>query len=264
MPRIAVYVGYWQESAVNLKINYGFLSGDFRLHSHDDWEIHAIISGSGLFLQQGQSVPLQRGVVVFSPPSQSHALQVEDTISFFHIRLTPEEEDMDRISTLVRSQAGTGSVQLSEFQMEGLVQMRRKQDAGTPGLMLSLGLQFRSWLYEIGWTDTAPQWSDSLQNSVQYMQSHLDQKLDLDTLAAIAHMDRYHYCRRFREKKGVPPLAWFSAAKIEAACFLLSSRDLTLAEISQRFAFSDVFHFSKVFKAYVGVPPGQYRRSLVT
>ncbi len=249
---------------MDLAINYGFLSGDFGLHSHADWEIHAIISGSGLFLQQDQKIPLQRGVVVFSMPKQAHALRIEDSISFFHIRLTPEEADLDRISTLARSQVSTGSVQLSEFQLEGLMQMRRKQDVGTPSLVLSLGLQFRSWLYEIGWPDATPQWTDSIQDSVHYMQSHLDQKLDLDTLAAIAHMDRYHYCRRFREKKGVPPLAWFAAAKIEAACFLLSSRDLTLAEISQRFAFSDEFHFSKVFKAYVGIPPGQYRRSLAT
>jgi AraC-like DNA-binding protein len=50
-------------------------------------------------------------------------------------------------------------------------------------------------------------------------------------------------------------------ARLEAARGLLADRDLPLAKVSARLGFSDVATFSRAFKRWTGMPPGQWRLS---
>ena len=47
--------------------------------------------------------------------------------------------------------------------------------------------------------------------------------------------------------------------KMERACEILLMRD-SIKDIAAKLGFSDVHHFSKVFKARIGQPPAQFRR----
>ena len=49
---------------------------------------------------------------------------------------------------------------------------------------------------------------------------------------------------------------------VEEAKKLLSETDLSIADIGQRFAYSEATNFTKFFKGMTGVTPFQYRRSL--
>ncbi len=47
--------------------------------------------------------------------------------------------------------------------------------------------------------------------------------------------------------------------RITRAKTLLLSSDENAGEIAERIGFSDEYHFNKMFKKYVGIPPGRYR-----
>lgn len=48
--------------------------------------------------------------------------------------------------------------------------------------------------------------------------------------------------------------------RFERACQLLGERGLTIAQVAQRLGFSDVANFSRAFRRFAGVSPGQYQQ----
>jgi len=66
--------------------------------------------------------------------------------------------------------------------------------------------------------------------------------------------------RAFRQTTGMPPYRWLRAHRVERAKDLLLTSHLTLAQIAYDCGFADQSHFTRVFAATVGAPPGAWRR----
>jgi AraC-like DNA-binding protein len=91
-----------------------------------------------------------------------------------------------------------------------------------------------------------------------YLEAHLDEDLNLDELAGVAGLDRFALARAFRRAYGVPPYAYLTSRRIAAAKRELAGAE-PLAEVALACGFYDQSHFSRTFKAWTGVTPGQYR-----
>jgi AraC-like DNA-binding protein len=243
-------------------IRYGFLTADFRSHEHLVWEFHVGFGGRAVFVQEGREDVLEEGSLVVSAPGQAHAIRVANSFMFHYIRLDPHPEDVALLAELRSGQKIHGPLKMGKSGLETLVAIRRKLDSDQARSRISAELRFRSWLYELdyeegdGGSETR---GDGIDRALAFMRQNLDRRLGLDELATLAGMDRAYFCRRFHRRMGRPPLAWFQAARIEAASFLLADNQLSLAEVARRFAFCDEFHFSKVFRSHMGMPPGQFR-----
>ncbi|RCL24196.1 AraC family transcriptional regulator [Pseudomonas sp. AFG_SD02_1510_Pfu_092] len=83
-------------------------------------------------------------------------------------------------------------------------------------------------------------------------------QLSLDALARQAGLGRYQLIRAFRAATGFTPHAYLLNARINQGRRLLGEGQ-ALAEVAYRLGFADQSHFQRVFKAHVGVTPGQYR-----
>ena len=83
-------------------------------------------------------------------------------------------------------------------------------------------------------------------------------QLCLEVLAREAGLGRYQLIRAFRTATGLTPHAYVLNARINRGRQLLGE-GLALAEVAYRLGFADQSHFQRVFKAHVGVTPGQYR-----
>ncbi|HEY5852868.1 MAG TPA: AraC family transcriptional regulator [Aldersonia sp.] len=83
--------------------------------------------------------------------------------------------------------------------------------------------------------------------------------LDLDALAASAHMSKYHFVREFAATYGETPGRYLTRRRIERAQDLLRSANLTVSEICMLVGFSSVGSFSSRFRELVGVSPTRYR-----
>ncbi|MFV3291487.1 AraC family transcriptional regulator [Pseudomonas sp. NY11955] len=88
---------------------------------------------------------------------------------------------------------------------------------------------------------------------------HLDPaQLSLEVLAREAGLGRYQLIRAFRAATGLTPHAYLLNARVNRGRRLLGE-GVALAEVAYQLGFADQSHFQRVFKAYVGVTPGQYR-----
>jgi len=94
-----------------------------------------------------------------------------------------------------------------------------------------------------------------------YLETHLDENTSLEDLAAMVHMSPYHLLRVFRKSVGMPPHSYRNHVRLTQAKALLAAGK-SITDISHEVGFPDQSHFTRRFKAMVGVPPGEYARSL--
>jgi AraC family transcriptional regulator len=101
-----------------------------------------------------------------------------------------------------------------------------------------------------------------LHTVIEYIMENLEGRPTLEQMAAVAHLNPYHFARRFKASTGLAPHQYLISRRIERAQHLLRAHDeLSLAEAALRVGFSDQSKFSFHFKRIVGVTPRQFRIS---
>ena len=83
---------------------------------------------------------------------------------------------------------------------------------------------------------------------------------DNEELASACGLGTRQFLRRFGEAVGLSPGQYALERRVARAADSLARGDETLEALAERLGFADRFHFSKVFKARVGVAPAAYRR----
>src|ERR1700684_1485162 len=97
---------------------------------------------------------------------------------------------------------------------------------------------------------------------IDYMVQHLDQPLQVATLAAQAKVSPSHFFALFKRRIGSAPMDYFTRLRMQRACRLLEDTGLSIKEISSKLGYDDQFYFSRVFKSINGVAPSAYRTQL--
>lgn len=101
------------------------------------------------------------------------------------------------------------------------------------------------------------QFSDVL----DYMVAHLGDVVDLETLASVAGISRFHFSRLFSAKTGQSPTRFLRQLRIEKASQdLIDCPQTSIAEIAVNCGFCDQAHLTRIFKLETGMTPAKYRR----
>lgn len=101
--------------------------------------------------------------------------------------------------------------------------------------------------------------AQKVEQSISYMLQHLNQPLQVATLAAAVNVSPSHYCALFKRWTGYPPIDYFIHLRMQHACRLFDSTSLNVKEVAAAMGYDDPFYFSRTFKAVHGVPPSEYR-----
>jgi AraC-like DNA-binding protein len=83
--------------------------------------------------------------------------------------------------------------------------------------------------------------------------------LDIDALAAVAHVSRWHFVRSFRRAFGETPHQYLLTRRMERAAALLRSTDHSVGRICAEVGLSSVASFTSSFKRSYGCTPTAYR-----
>ncbi|MCD7898542.1 MAG: AraC family transcriptional regulator [Bacteroides sp.] len=97
---------------------------------------------------------------------------------------------------------------------------------------------------------------------MDYIDNHLEQPLDLNTIAGVANFSPFHFHRIFTFLMGETPIDYIQRLRIEKAATKLREKDLnTITEIAYSCGFGSISLFSRTFKKYFGQTPTQFARS---
>ena len=88
----------------------------------------------------------------------------------------------------------------------------------------------------------------------------LDKPLSNDYLAGQMHMQTNHFIRYFKKYLGQTPQRYITEKRMDVAKRMLLDGDKSLSEIAEETGFCDSAHFSKTFKSFYSISPGQYRK----
>ncbi len=98
-----------------------------------------------------------------------------------------------------------------------------------------------------------------IRQASSYIQEHLCEKLTLEQVAGQVHLSKSYFCRILKEELGCTFTEYTNRLRIERSKTYLRHQTLSLSEIAYKTGFDDQSYFTRIFKRYVGMPPGKYR-----
>ena len=98
-----------------------------------------------------------------------------------------------------------------------------------------------------------------IEQSITYMLRHLDESLQVATLAAQANISPSHFFALFKRQIGCAPIDYFIRLRMQHACHLLDETILSVKEVAAKLGYDDPFYFSRIFKSVNHVAPSEYR-----
>ena len=100
-----------------------------------------------------------------------------------------------------------------------------------------------------------------IETVIDYIESHLDEKLDLEKVSEAAHYSKYHLHRMFTNTVGMTIHDYVQRRQLTEAAKLLVFSTKPIIEVAFFCGYESQQAFSSAFKSMYKVPPAQYRDS---
>jgi len=95
-----------------------------------------------------------------------------------------------------------------------------------------------------------------------YILENLNRKLTVGEVAEIAHLTPQSFCRWFKKSTGHSFVNFVSISRVENACQLLLTSDMTVSTVALECGFESISQFNRVFKKHKGVTATTFRKSI--
>jgi AraC-like DNA-binding protein len=94
-----------------------------------------------------------------------------------------------------------------------------------------------------------------------YIEKHIYDKFSLDNLSEQANINKFGFSKKFKALTGMTPMNYVLMRKIFSSKALIKS-NIELTEVAYQYNFTDIAHFSKTFKRFIGISPKSYKESI--
>lgn len=248
-----------------LYISSSLYEGDWQCipHTHHFAEVLYIVNGSGHFFLDGTDYPISAGDLIIVPPDMEHteksfpenpleyiALGIED-ISF-------QSETSDNL-LICNYKNEPGIYTLLQLLLEEAEQ--KKEGAGLICQNLLEVLLIRIFrIQKLLPVPYAPiKMTKECAIIKRYLDAHYADSISLESLAALAHMNKYYLVHAFTKYTGLSPISYLNKRRLEISCGLLTNTNHSVSQIASLTGFSSQSYFAQAFKKEMGMPPARYR-----
>lgn len=245
-------------------------------HWHTQCELMRIISGSFSLTIDNETKTYHAGDVIFITDGTLHGGTPEgcvyDCIVFSldmlmkdnHACTSTIQSIMNhkiKINTLISE--GSDRVEPITHELcKALSSKHYGYEFMTQGYLYQLiGVIMEEHLYEESVSDSiASERLNSIKEVLAYISDNYSSNITLDSLAKIAGMNPKYFCRYFRGMTERTPIDYLNYYRIECACEMLSTRDISIKETAISCGFNDESYFIKIFHKYKGITPKQFTK----
>jgi len=102
-------------------------------------------------------------------------------------------------------------------------------------------------------------YDERLSRVAAYIYAHLDDELDLNSLAEVAYLSPYHFHRIYRAVRGETIATTVRRLRLHRAASQLAQSSASVEDISRQAGYKNVQSFTRIFNASYGMPPARYR-----
>jgi AraC-like DNA-binding protein/quercetin dioxygenase-like cupin family protein len=254
---LAVVSGGWEQCAPDYAIHrttFAFYSLEF------------VLRGQGTVRLRGRTYELQPGSLFSYGPGVCH--DIVSTGPAPLVKYFVDFSGAEGLPLLRGCHLAPGGISrvllISEVQtfFDELIRSGVKGSRYAPalcaGLLKCLGLRIaesRSPLAGAGTLSFA-----TFQACQQHIQSHFLKLKSLAQIAQECHVHQVYLCRLFQRHNHQSPYQYLMRLKMNHAAELLRAPDAMVKQVAEKVGFDDPFHFSRAFKAVLGVSPSEFCR----
>ncbi|MET9520515.1 AraC family transcriptional regulator [Streptomyces sp. NPDC002994] len=101
---------------------------------------------------------------------------------------------------------------------------------------------------------------ERLNQAMEHIECHLDQRIEVADLARIVVTSEYHFRRLFSALAGIPLSEYIRRRRLTVAGAEVLGGERTLLEIAVRYGYTSGEAFARAFRVMHGVGPGEVRR----
>ncbi len=257
--------------------------------THDFWELVYVDYGNINAVVDGVGCTLTKGQMIFHQPMESHShigngqdagnvvvisfACDSPVMSFFNKKIFTLEKNSQKIlslflgeasnalgnirsdykdtSKLDFSKAPLGSLQLMQgYLAEFLFSIIRNNN--TSSVTALKATQHTRQMAETSLTDSI----------IYFIQENIDKAPSLEMLCSRFSLSRTYLCRIFKDSTGTSPVNYWIKLKIKEAKKLLREGNKNISQISDILGYSNIHHFTRMFKRFTGMSPSAYKTSL--
>lgn len=249
-------------------------------HWHEAYEIGYVLHGAGILVIGEREYHYQPGQVYLISDLEPHVGFAADGESrLFVVHFRPhilEDSWLPWESKAFFAQGLRGSMLLPDDATSHavralLVQVRDESrqratawEVVIGGLLIqAMGLIARRFVDQARVTREEQQRRAALMRigpALHLVEQQFDQPLNLDQMAAAAHLSRSHCCALFQSALDTTPIAYRNTRRMLEARRLLQETELSISEIAYRVGFSSVQEFNRLFRRAYHTTPGQFRQ----
>ena len=264
-------VRFWREPRFD---NLECLKACFRRHRylphlHETYAIGVILAGAEAFRYRGCENVAGAGKVVCVNPGELHdGRPVRNGFAYrmfypsvplvrdIACDIFDQDVDAPMFDEAVMDDPGLAG---RFVRLHGLMERRAPKLAIDSLLTEALALMIRRHGHHVGPPRSAGRENGPVARARAAIDAAPEAEIGLDRLAAIAGLSRFHLIRAFRREVGVTPHIYLIGRRVARAKDFLAGAT-PLSEVALACGFYDQSHFSRTFKAWSGVTPGQYRQ----
>lgn len=96
--------------------------------------------------------------------------------------------------------------------------------------------------------------------AIEYISSHLDEKLDLKAIAKVAYLSPFHFHRLFKQETSLTLKKFIESLKIERAFQMMLQPESKIQEIAAYLGYNDSETFSRAFKRRYKIAPDDLKK----
>ncbi len=95
---------------------------------------------------------------------------------------------------------------------------------------------------------------------LKYVDEHYTEKIKLEDLVDVVHINKYYICKIFQQCTGKTLLNHVNALRVQKAIDLLVNTNDSVTNIAFAVGFTDINYFSRTFKIVTGASPSEVRK----
>lgn len=104
-------------------------------------------------------------------------------------------------------------------------------------------------------------WPDCVIQAVKLIEMEYETLSGLEDLALQVPVSKFHLARLFHQHVGITVVQYLTKIRVKKAVALLLESDYTIERIAELVGYSNGKYFTKIFKQFTGLSPGQYRKN---
>jgi len=107
--------------------------------------------------------------------------------------------------------------------------------------------------------NTNNEYNKAINKSIDYINGHLNESINLKKIAEIANISEFHFHRIFKAYIGESIGAFITRLRLENAAQKMQITNFTLTEIAERTGYQSQYTLSKTFKKHFGLTPSAFK-----